>query len=110
MTTTKAVPITVTPDAAGRIQELGRQREFEQMVEHIRQTVPDLQRLEVQLDNDRSDPTVEPVVVLWAWRPDTCAVDRTIQEEWFRWSLRTFPVTVRWQLTLMLSYQASNGR
>src|SRR4051794_24974808 len=49
MSSTVDGPVTVSPEAAARVAELGLQREFEQIVEHTRQTIPGLRRLEVTL-------------------------------------------------------------
>src|SRR5205807_2017132 len=43
------VPTIVPPEAAARIAELGMQPEFERMLEHIRRSVPDLRRIEVEV-------------------------------------------------------------
>jgi len=47
MSATTTVPVTITPEAAARLAELGLQAQLEQMVEHTRQTVPDLVCIEL---------------------------------------------------------------
>ena len=38
MATTATIPVNVSAEAAARIAELGMQREFEEMIEHAKQT------------------------------------------------------------------------
>jgi hypothetical protein len=43
------IPATIEPAAAARVDELQMQRELEQMLDHARQTIPDLSRIAVTL-------------------------------------------------------------
>jgi hypothetical protein len=48
------VPVTVTPEAAQRLAELGFEKQAEQMIDYARQHIPQLLRIEVVL-TDRYD-------------------------------------------------------
>jgi hypothetical protein len=69
MATVATVPVTISPEAALRIQQLGRQREVERMLEHARQTVPGLLGLDVQLV-EPYDLGGEDHVLIWVKKPE----------------------------------------
>jgi hypothetical protein len=78
--TAATIPVTVAEDAAARVAELGLQREFAQMIEHARGTVPHLKYLRVALESDPSCPSNDPQIILWAKRdhvPSPDALDPT---------------------------------
>jgi hypothetical protein len=43
------IPVTITPEAAARVAELGMQREFEMMLDYVRQISPGLRSVEADL-------------------------------------------------------------
>src|SRR5436309_1183639 len=91
MSTTTNVPVTITPEAAALVAELGRQQEFEQMLEHTRQSVPNLHSIEV---TRYDDPLDDSRVIITAsidepWRGDVSA-----SRNWGRWFVTTFPPDV----------------
>jgi hypothetical protein len=49
MSAVGTIPLTVAPEAAARVAELGMQAEFQKMLDHIPQVVPGLCRIEVTL-------------------------------------------------------------
>jgi hypothetical protein len=90
MQTHTAIPVTVPPEAAARIAELGLQTEFEHMLEHARQTIRGLQRIEVELapPYDMGD---EERVLIQAFRdPATCAPEDRTRRDWMDWEITTF--------------------
>jgi hypothetical protein len=90
MQTHTAIPVTVTPEAADRVAELGLQTEFEHMLEHARQTIPGLQRIEVELapPYDMGD---EDRVRIQAFRdPATRTPEDRTWREWIDWEISTF--------------------
>ena len=93
MITLPTVPVTVSPEAAARIAELGRQAEVERMLEYVRSHVPELVRIEVVL-NERYEEESPPGVAIDAYsqRPFDPA-DRT-ESELCRWMVTTFPPEV----------------
>ena len=50
MTTAIDVKVTVTPEAAARVAELGFQKEFDQLIEHARTTIPGVRWIEVRME------------------------------------------------------------
>ncbi len=68
--TPTTIRITVTPEAAVRVAELGMQAELDQMLEHTRQTVPGLKSIEVQetLPYDTGDETTISAFSRWLER------------------------------------------
>jgi hypothetical protein len=43
-------PLTITPEAAARVAELGMQKELEQMIAYVREKVPGLNAIEVAIE------------------------------------------------------------
>lgn len=87
------IPVTITPEAATRVAELGMQSELEQMLAHTRQTVPGLRSIEVreELPYDTDD---ESSIGIWVARDDPHLERDTTDREWGRWLVRTFPPDV----------------
>ncbi len=93
MSVLTTVPLTIEPEAAARIAELGMQAEFEQMLEHTRQVVPNLDRINVTLalPYDTGD---EPGIIIEAMRNDPYVGDDRTWWEWGGWFVNTFPPDV----------------
>src|SRR5689334_23947988 len=90
------VPVELRPDATARIEELRMQSEFEQMVERTRQTVNDLQAIEVNLYNDPYEPD-KPRIVITAWKEGPGTVGDPTRASWVDWYIEAFPPSVcRW--------------
>jgi hypothetical protein len=89
---TKPVPVTVTPEAAARVAELGFQTQIEQMIEHARH-LPDVVRIEVVL-NERYDMGGEPGVSVWAWATRPFDPNDSTDRDLTRWEVDTFPPEV----------------
>jgi hypothetical protein len=97
---TRTVPLSVTPEAAARINELGIQSEVERMIDHAVKTVRGIRRVEVSLEpvNEMYD---EPYLsanayrVLPLWTDDNPDIDR------FRdWKIDNFTPDVLWRFDL----------
>src|SRR5260370_347093 len=90
---TTTVPITVEPEAADRVAELGMQAGLERIVEHTRQTVPGLRAIEVQLalPYDTGDETS---IIIQATMDDPHVEYDPTDTEWGKWQVRTFPPKV----------------
>jgi hypothetical protein len=43
------IPVTIQPDAAAFLAEIGMERELEMMIEHAKATIPHLRALDVEL-------------------------------------------------------------
>jgi hypothetical protein len=104
--TAETIPVTVAEDAAARAAELGIKEAFEQMLEHARQTVPQLKYLRVTLEYDPGCPMRDPQIVIWAKRdyiPPEDSLDPTGFD--FRaWQAEHFPPQVFVHVLLMSVY------
>src|SRR6267143_7083393 len=99
MATSTTVPVTVTPEAATRIAELGFGAQVERMIDYARRNLPDLTRIEVIL-YDRYDLGDEPglAVEVYSSRPFD-ASDRT-DSDLGRWYVTEFPADVQWHIIM----------
>jgi hypothetical protein len=66
MSATPTVPLTITAGAAARVAELGMQAELERMLEQVRLEVPQLQHIDVELE-EPYDTGGEVGVSVRAW-------------------------------------------
>jgi hypothetical protein len=108
MGTSATIPVTVTPEAAERLAELGMHAEVDRMIDYARQTLPGIVRIEVLL-NARYDED----------SPDGVSIDAYSQhpfdlDEWMkfksalrRWMIATFPSEVLEHL-LVCYYSEAN--
>ena len=99
---TSTIPVTVTPEAAARIAELGFEAHVETMLEYARQHVPGLERLEVVL-NERYDMGGEPGVAIDAYSLPVFDPDDQTFWKITRWATTTFPPEVLQHLHLSLA-------
>jgi hypothetical protein len=107
MATTAAIPVTISPEAAAFIAEVGQRPEFEILLEHTKQVVADLRAIEVTLDD--TPETGPPGVILWAHHTEPWnGVDRT-DWDWGMWFVQTFPPEVC-QNFVILSIYPPDGR
>jgi hypothetical protein len=109
MNPTTNVPLTVTPEAAARVAELGMQRELEEMLERARQSVPDLRAIDVQLwgPYDEGD---EPRVVILATKASRILPYDPTENELGRWEVTTFPPDVCRHFVMLIMYETGDGR
>jgi hypothetical protein len=101
MNASTAVPVTITPEAAARLGELGMHKEFEQMIAHIRQVVPELAAIEVvrELPYD----TDWEKVSITAYSDRAFAPGENTSQDLSRWEVDTFPPHVLEHLIILLS-------
>src|SRR5260370_12413860 len=102
-TANKPIPVTVTPEAAARIAELGFKPQIEQMIEQARH-LPDVVRIEVVL-NERYDMGGEPGVAVEAYGTRLFDANDRTDPELVRWGGTTFPSEILEHL--LLTYTAS---
>jgi hypothetical protein len=98
-TSTKVIPVTVTPEAAARIAELGFQTQVQQMIDHARNHLPDVVRIEVVL-NERYDMGGEPGVAVEAYGTRLFDANDRTDPELVQWGVTTFPSEVLEHLLL----------
>ena len=97
------IPVTIQPDAAAFLAEIGQERELEIMLDHARQTVPHLRALDVVLHD--FPETGPPSLTIDAHREPLPGGgwDRA-DMEFIRWQIATFPPEVFANFTLMSIY------
>jgi len=103
------VPITIRPEAAARVAELGMQAEFERMVEHTVQTVPGLRSIDVRLalPYDTGD---EVRVLLEAMLEKPFPGSHRVSLDWIAWKHETFSREVCECFGIMTVYGDGHGR
>jgi hypothetical protein len=70
MNARETIPITVEPEAAARIAELGFQEHMDRMIEHAMQTLPQISRIEVVMNYRYDEDTPDGVwVEVHSYRP-----------------------------------------
>ena len=106
--TPTTIPVTITPEAAARVAALGMQAGLEQMLEHTRQTVPDLRAVQAE-EAPPYDSGDESGVTIWAVRPVPLVEYDTTDDEWGAWKVDTFPPDVCRYFVMMSRYGASHA-
>lgn len=107
MSASTEIPVTIAPEAADRIAELGMQKEFEQMIAHVRQVVPDLAAIEVVRELPY-DTDWEPVSIT-AYSDRAFAPGENTSRDLDRWVVNTFPPQVLEHLLILLSPWSSHA-
>src|SRR5207244_3147699 len=93
------IPVTVEPEATARIAELGFQAEVERMLEHAKQTLPNIQRIEVVM-NHRYDEDKADGVWIEVWSDHPYDPNEGISEQLRDWFIFSFSPDVRRYLNL----------
>jgi hypothetical protein len=93
MNSSTIIPVTITPEAAERLAELGMQVEFERMLEHTRQAVPGVRAIRVVLRPvydcyENTGISIEAIVD-GTYRPED-----KVWWKWHDWLHQTFPPQV----------------
>jgi hypothetical protein len=100
MRATDAIQVTVEPEAAALVAELGMQAELEQMIDHARRTITGLQGLNVRFGP--AYDTGEERVILQAIRdPASLDIKAWTWDQWSRWEITTFSPDVFRHFTLL---------
>jgi hypothetical protein len=103
MSAATTVPLTVTPEAAAHIAQLGMQREFDLMIERTRQTVPYLRSIAVTLE-EPYDTGDEPGIVIGAAVDNPHPLEDSSRRQWGRWKIETFPPDVCRHFVMLVVY------
>ncbi|SRR5579875_1824062 len=101
MNTSTDVPLTISPEAQARIAELGLQKEFEQMIAHVRAAVPGLVAIEVVRELPY-DTAWEPVSIT-AYSDQAFKPEEKASRNLSQWEVETFPPQVLEHLIILLS-------
>jgi hypothetical protein len=108
MSAIPTVPVTIMPEAATRVAELGMLAELEQMLERARQIIPLLGRLEVILE-PAWDTGDEPYLTIQAWVQRSPRWNDRARDEWARWKGSRFPPEVCRHITLLVEPLSSTA-
>ena len=109
MPTLTEVPVSVSPEAAARVTELGMQADFDQMLEKARRTLAGLHRINVVLDPPY-DTGDEPSVVIEAIRAENGVLTDPTEREWDNWRLNTFAPDVCRHFCLLVLFETPHAR
>jgi len=109
MSASTDIPLTITPEAAARIAELGMRKEFEQMIEHTRQVVPDLAAIEVTIA-ECYDTRDEPGVSIEAYSDQVFEPGDNTSEKVSRWAVNNFRPQVLEHLCILFNPGEPYGR
>src|SRR5262245_472448 len=101
MATSTTIPVSVTPEAAARITELGFQDQVDRMIDYARTALPEIVRITVEL-NERYDMGGEPGVAVEAWSSRPFDPAHRISWKLSEWVVDAFPPEVLEHL--LLSY------
>jgi hypothetical protein len=109
MGTTLTVPVTITPEAAARVSQIGINAELERMLEYTCQTVTGLRRLDVVLEQPH-DTGDEPFLTIEATRDVSFrTTNDATREQWGAWKVQTFPPEVGRHISLLIFYGETNA-
>ncbi len=86
-------PVSIDPEAVSLIAALGLEQPFQEMIEHAKQAIPSLRRIEVEYGYKVEDPENPTIVIYLIVDPPSHPVelDRSIRDDLVRWFLRTYP-------------------
>jgi hypothetical protein len=102
------VPVILKPGAGERIEELGMQTEFRQMLEHLCRSVPGLRKVEVELV-ERYETGGEPGITIEAVTDPAGPPDTRARWDMGRWTVETFPPEVCEHFVLSLRPEESHA-
>jgi hypothetical protein len=92
MATSTTIPVTIDPEAADLIAALGMERPFREMIEHSKQTLANLKRIEVEYDykfDEPDDPTIHLLLLLDP-STDRATLEFPIRRDLIAWFLKTY--------------------
>ena len=94
MTDTEVIiRLEITPEAIARVKELGMEREFDEMLEHTKQFVPNLVAISADRYDDPWEPD-DPRVRIEAEHHASIELQMKTWNEWGAWFVRRYPGAV----------------
>lgn len=102
MNASTEVPVVITPEAEARLAELGMRPQAEQMIAYLRQVVPGLMALGVELE-ECYDTRDETGVSITAYSDRVFEPEDTTSWNSTRWAIETFPPQVLEHLCILFS-------
>jgi hypothetical protein len=109
MTPTTTVPFTITDDAVALLRELGFQKEFDQIIEQLKQFVPGLLSISVRV-MIMYDEGNRPIVLIEGEFLDRHLEDDPTQRQWGELFSLSFPPEVREHFGVLLLFGGPNAR
>ena len=98
------IPVTIQPDAAAFLAEIGMERELDMMLEHAKSTIPHLRALDVELHD--FPETGPPSLLIDAYRdPIPGGRDRACRE-FSHWLVENFPPEIVQNFSLLPVYHS----
>jgi hypothetical protein len=103
MTPATTVPFTITDEAAELLRELGLQKEFDQIIEQLKQFVPGLLSIRVRVMT-MYDEGNRQIVLTECDMLDRHLEDEPTQWEWGMWYSGHFPPEVREHISVLILF------
>ncbi len=103
MTSTSAIPVTIAPEATTQVAELGLEKQFRQMLEHIQQTVSGIRTITVNVQPP-FDLGGEPCVIFDVLMEKPPLGKDPTEENFSRWQIDIFPPDVYQHFIMLLAY------
>jgi hypothetical protein len=103
------VPVTITPEAAERVAELGMQREFERILDYLRQKLPGVRAVEAQLRLPY-DTGYELGILVRALLAEPFCRDGDLRKQLRDWRIATFPPEVGRYFSILLIRAPEDAR
>jgi hypothetical protein len=85
------------------------QREFQMMIDQLKQIIPGLRMIEVTLEYP-PDYEDDPAVLLTTYQPTPTEEIDSTRDRWRSWFIETFPPDVLRHFVRLPFYEAGNGR
>ena len=104
MPTVATIPVTIQPDAAEFLAEIGQERELEEMLEHAKATIPHLRALDVVLHD--FPETGPPSLTIHAHRDPYPGRPDRAWRDFGSWQVATFPPEACQNLGLLMVHHA----
>lgn len=99
MATVATIPVTIQPEAAAFLAEIGQERELEMMLEHAKATIPHLRALDAVLHD--FPETGPPGLTIDAHREPYDGPFGRADREFGDWMVETFPPEVLQSFSLL---------
>jgi len=97
---TATIPLSISPDAAVYVAELGMEQPFQQMLDHIQATVHGLRAIGVSLQQPY-DLGHDPCVIFNVTISDQSEEKFAAEMDFGRWKHETFPTQVNQHFVLL---------
>jgi hypothetical protein len=111
MATSTTISVEVEPAAAARIDQLGMRQEFSQMLEYLKNNVPGLWCIRVELDKE-ANMWDEASIVINTYHPAPviASVEDPSSSSWGTWLGEKFSADVRRHFVRLSQYEGPHGR